>query len=57
MDNTPEVQKLIRLRELMAAYAAVPQQEGDEAPGRWFFETHKILMEIIEVAKNGVSVS
>jgi hypothetical protein len=57
MDHTPEVRKLIRLRELMEAYAAVPPQEGDEAPGRWFFETDKILREIIEVSKNGVSVS
>jgi hypothetical protein len=57
MDQTPEVRKLIRLRELMEAYAAVPEQEGDEAPGRWFLETDKILREIIEVAKNGVSAS
>ena len=57
MDHTPEIRKLIRLRELMAAYAAVPEQEGDEGPGRWFLETDKILREIIEVSKNGVTAS
>lgn len=50
-EKNPEAQKQIKIRELIESYCEVPEQEGDEAPGRWFLETSKIVDEIVKVAK------
>jgi hypothetical protein len=55
MDKNAEQKQNIKLRELIQSYCEVPEQMGDEAPGRWFFATEEILKEIIAVSKNGVT--
>jgi hypothetical protein len=55
MERTNDINKEIKLRELIQSYCEVPEQGGDEAPGRWFLETGKIVAEIVALYKTGGS--
>ena len=57
MERTNDINKEMKLRELIQSYCEVPEQGGDEAPGRWFLETGKIVAEIVALYKNGAGGS
>jgi len=50
-EQNAEAQKQMKIRELIQSYCEVPEQEGDEAPGRWFLATTQIVDEIVKIAK------
>lgn len=50
-EQNAEGQKQMEIRDLIQSYCEVPEQEGDEAPGRWFLATQLIVDKIVKVAK------